>query len=188
MSLVDDDGGPNAGSQIIRLHVKLPGDVERHVVIPGDATEKTTDANINRDHPPTDLLLASHHGSDVDGANKDDWLTTVCPRTVVISCGDHKGYRHPHCPAVLRLLNCAKLLACENHLVSAWAEDASVADEVAQLKKVKGVATVSDGVIDESTGRKRVNIFVTTSVYSTFDTKCIAYDMRAGKIKSTLLA
>ena len=60
---------------------------------------------------------------------------------------------------------------------------------MAQLKKVKGVATVSDGVIDESTGRKlRVNIFVTTSVYSTFDTKCIAYDMRAGKIKSTLLA
>lgn len=47
---------------------------------------------------PSDILKAGHHGS--NSSTSPDWLSMVCPKDVIISCGRNNVYGHPTKPVL----------------------------------------------------------------------------------------
>lgn len=63
----------------------------------GDATgDETDDIMISGVNLRADVIKAAHHGSANDGCNSREFLNTVDAECIVVSCGYHNDYGHPH--------------------------------------------------------------------------------------------
>lgn len=75
-------------------------DANFRVIFPGDSGEKTFNHHTIVTSAKPTYLVANHHGSQKDGANRQDILQHIAPCTIVVSAGMHAKYFHPHYQAI----------------------------------------------------------------------------------------
>jgi hypothetical protein len=190
LKLVEDDTrDANEGTQIMCVDVELASDDGNpvdpvRVVFCGDANEKTTLAAAP-EAGACHLLYSCHHGSSTHGSNSNAWLTICEPKSVLIPCGLHSRYRHPHSDAVLRMLRLATLRSVAEHTISMWATVATVDAQVAELVLNDAVAKVEKK--EQSDSRVKVVVTTTAAVHSTVDERRLAFDVKSRALVTTLL-
>jgi hypothetical protein len=169
----------NTGSQIIELSICVtPYAEDIRIVMPSDATGCTTRASqLGVDGKVTHLVLGSHHGSNVDNANDVNWLSGLNPCTMIIPCGIHRGHRHPHASAVLRMLTHTTAQVAE-HVVSVWIKNEDVAATKVDLLAVASVRKVDTGPLTED-DETRTQLLISTvaAVYSTVDNQHLRFNV-----------
>jgi competence protein ComEC len=92
----DPDEETNDGSMIVRI-----AEGQASAVFSGDAPAKIEEAFDRVADWRAEVMKAGHHGSRT--ATSQEWLDSVKPEYVVLSCGINNEYRHPHKEVVERL-------------------------------------------------------------------------------------
>ncbi|WP_143524528.1 MBL fold metallo-hydrolase [Roseburia sp. 499] len=94
-----NDYGDNSNNYSIGLRLEFG---ENHFLFTGDAEEEAEqDMLASGMDLSADVFKAAHHGSDT--ANTEDFLETVDPDAVVISCGVENSYGHPRAAVMNQL-------------------------------------------------------------------------------------
>lgn len=94
-----NDYGDNSNNYSIGLRLEFG---ENHFLFTGDAEEEAEqDMLASGIDLSADVFKVAHHGSDT--ANTKDFLETVAPDTVVISCGAGNSYGHPRAAVMNQL-------------------------------------------------------------------------------------
>ena len=73
------------------------------VILPGDATGAVVD-NLDKSKLKASVLIASHHGAQLNDTNSEKFIAKVDPNAAIISANTMGGYLHPHQEAVSRLV------------------------------------------------------------------------------------
>ena len=92
----DPDEETNDGSMLVRISSGAAS-----VVFTGDAPSKIESAFSHVSNWTANVLKAGHHGSRT--STSEGWIEAVHPQYVVLSCGLHNEYHHPHKEVLERL-------------------------------------------------------------------------------------
>jgi hypothetical protein len=141
-----DSLNPNIGSMVAVLGVRVFKGEPLTVVFPGDALGETT-AHLLRHVAflerlkACDILLASHHGAEADGANHADWMGALSPSVMVVSSsGQHTGHHHPRHSVLARMLE-LPLLDIVPHTISGWSLNSSIEEWEMERESIRGGLT-----------------------------------------------
>lgn len=96
---------PNADSIVFKI--TAPGS-NCSAILPGDATGATTTKAIkNKDEEElyTTVLFSSHHGSNTERSNAEEWIEHTYPQAIIISSGDRRDYALPKREILNRYIN-----------------------------------------------------------------------------------